>query len=338
MRPQPGHIPVPVGTACVSRVKVFSVKYKFAVEPADVSCTDEPWMLPELSGELSGQAGRKRTLRRAARKWWTLALSFLVHCMLVVPLCSMTTARVPGAQKVMQVRLVEPAGGGDGLGTGLETPGTGEEGSRPAEEMVSPPQPAPPPPERKEPAVERPKTHPAVPVKKIQPRKRPVRTKVPVEDKEEVRPPGNKPAEQAPSEHAEGAAVGMETGTGMASGAGAQSSGQPGGRGGSGTHADGPVEVAFGAAGGPRFLHRVMPSYPPFARKQEREGTVLLRVTISAEGHVLNVEILQKAGSGFDEAAVKAVRESVFAPARKDGKAVSCKAVLPIRFELTNPD
>jgi protein TonB len=97
-------------------------------------------------------------------------------------------------------------------------------------------------------------------------------------------------------------------------------------------------EVGFGAPGGPRFLHKVVPLYPDFARKQEMQGTVLLRVAIDEHGRVVNVEVLKKAGFGFDEAAVKAVRESTFVPAQRDGRSCSCKALLPIRFELKSSD
>ncbi len=93
-------------------------------------------------------------------------------------------------------------------------------------------------------------------------------------------------------------------------------------------------EIGFGSPGGPRFLRKVMPSYPLFAKKQEKEGTVLLRVTINERGRVVEVEILKKAGFGFDEEAIKAIRESTFVPAVREGRPLTCKALLPIRFEL----
>ena len=127
-------------------------------------------------------------------------------------------------------------------------------------------------------------------------------------------------------------------GSGQIAGAGAgaavsSSAGLPGGSG-ADRGSNGPVERAFGAADGPSFLHRVVPSYPTFAKRLEKQGTVLLRVTIDECGRPCQVEVLQKAGFGLDEEAVRAVKESTFAPAKRNGKPLTCKALLPIRFVL----
>ena len=61
-----------------------------------------------------------------------------------------------------------------------------------------------------------------------------------------------------------------------------------------------------------------------------------MRVTIDEHGRPVKVEVLTKAGFGFDEEAVKAVQGSTFVPAKKEGKTLACKALLPIRFVLRN--
>jgi protein TonB len=61
---------------------------------------------------------------------------------------------------------------------------------------------------------------------------------------------------------------------------------------------------------------------------------VVLRLFIDEHGRLLNVEIVEKAGYGFDEAAIEAVKASSFQPARLNGKPVDCKAILPISFRL----
>jgi protein TonB len=66
----------------------------------------------------------------------------------------------------------------------------------------------------------------------------------------------------------------------------------------------------------------------------EREGSVLLRVTIDELGRPVDVEVMHKAGFGFDEEAVKAVKNSTFVPAKREGRPLTCKALLPIRFVL----
>jgi periplasmic protein TonB len=65
---------------------------------------------------------------------------------------------------------------------------------------------------------------------------------------------------------------------------------------------------------------------------------VLLRLTIDERGRLLDVEVLKRAGSGFDEEAVKAVKDSSFSPAKMDGRPIRCRAQLPIRFVLNNAE
>jgi protein TonB len=70
------------------------------------------------------------------------------------------------------------------------------------------------------------------------------------------------------------------------------------------------------------------------ARKLNQEGRVLLKLTIDEKGNLLNVEVIEKADYGFTEAAVEAVKKSTFLPAKKDGKSIASRALLPIRFRL----
>lgn len=126
-------------------------------------------------------------------------------------------------------------------------------------------------------------------------------------------------------------AGGSSPGTAVSEGAGG---GVPGGdgRGGGGV-----AEVGFGASNGPRFLSRTRPNYPSIARRLGKEGTVVLRVTIDERGRATQVELLKGAGSGFDEEAVDAVRNSTYVPATRNGKPVTCRAILPVRFVLKDP-
>lgn len=92
--------------------------------------------------------------------------------------------------------------------------------------------------------------------------------------------------------------------------------------------------VPFGSATGPNFLHRAMPVYPFAARRLNKEGKVVLRLTIDEHGRLLHTEVVEGAGYGFTEAAVEAVKKSTYRPARRDGVAVLSRALLPVRFEL----
>jgi periplasmic protein TonB len=93
-------------------------------------------------------------------------------------------------------------------------------------------------------------------------------------------------------------------------------------------------EVVFGSASGPSFLQRVLPKYPMVARRFNREGKVILRLTIDTAGSLIAVEVLEDPGYGFAPAAVDAVRRSRFLPARHEGRPVTAKAILPVRFAL----
>ncbi|HBR22592.1 MAG TPA: hypothetical protein DD713_08545 [Nitrospiraceae bacterium] len=94
------------------------------------------------------------------------------------------------------------------------------------------------------------------------------------------------------------------------------------------------VEGEFGSINGPSFLKMVKPEYPRFARRLGKEGKVVLRLFIDGHGRLVSVEIVEKAGHGFDEASVNAVKASTFRPAKLNGHPVACKALLPVRFKL----
>lgn len=95
-----------------------------------------------------------------------------------------------------------------------------------------------------------------------------------------------------------------------------------------------PREVRFGGVHGPSFSKQVQPTYPGSARRRGKEGTVLLRLSISETGHLSHIELLEDPGHGFADAAIEAVRNSSFSPARHNGRPVAVKATLPVRFAL----
>ncbi len=110
--------------------------------------------------------------------------------------------------------------------------------------------------------------------------------------------------------------------------------GLAGGTGGKGGASSGVLNTELGSANGPHFIRRAKPNYPSVARQLGKEGLVLLRITLDEHGKVTSVEVVNKAGSGFDEEAVRAAGESIFSPAQKDGRPVGCKVLLPVRFLL----
>jgi len=92
--------------------------------------------------------------------------------------------------------------------------------------------------------------------------------------------------------------------------------------------------AAFGSSGGPGFIRRVLPRYPRLAREMGREGTVVLSLTIDEHGILQGVEVIERAGHGFDEEALRAMHASTFRAAVRNGRPVASRAILPIRFML----
>lgn len=74
--------------------------------------------------------------------------------------------------------------------------------------------------------------------------------------------------------------------------------------------------------------------YPPLARARGIEGVVVLRLLIDAEGKLEAVTIVSDPGDGFGAAAVAAVREFRFSPAKVDGKPVATSIPFKFSFKL----
>jgi len=73
--------------------------------------------------------------------------------------------------------------------------------------------------------------------------------------------------------------------------------------------------------------------YPEEAKKNKIEGKVFVQAFIDEKGNVVKVEVL-KGVSELNEAAMKAVKETKFTPAKMKGKAVKSQVTAPIFFKL----
>ncbi len=74
--------------------------------------------------------------------------------------------------------------------------------------------------------------------------------------------------------------------------------------------------------------------YPEIAKRAGIEGKVFVRAYIDENGHVAATEVLKGIGTGLDEAAEKAVKETKFKPGMQRGKNVKVQVVVPIQFKL----
>jgi TonB family protein len=107
----------------------------------------------------------------------------------------------------------------------------------------------------------------------------------------------------------------------------------PGSGNGSGSGSSGSVITVSQA----RYLDTPKPSYPEIARREGREGRVLLRVLVDDQGRTKTVEINSSSGNeALDRAAAEAVKRWHFQPARYDDRAVESWLRIPIEFRLAD--
>ena len=166
-------------------------------------------------------------------------------------------------------------------------------------------------------------------------------------------PPVERPPDAAPPLPVEGGEAGAgklfdKGDVGVVPGAGAGGgSGGPGraGLGTGGPGASGGTRVAGlppgaglgGDSGVARPLggYQVKPRYPESARRQGFEGTTLLKIHVSDTGRVEDVLIERSAGhEDLDLAAMEAVKQWRFEPARRGKQSIAVWVMLPVRFAL----
>ena len=87
----------------------------------------------------------------------------------------------------------------------------------------------------------------------------------------------------------------------------------------------------------PNYLDNPEPAYPATARRRHQEGLVLVSVTVSPRGRPTRVVV--KTSSGFpllDAAALAAVQNWKFTPARMGNLAIESEVEVPVRFKLAD--
>lgn len=83
------------------------------------------------------------------------------------------------------------------------------------------------------------------------------------------------------------------------------------------------------------YLNNPPPAYPRMSRRMGEQGTVLLRVLISAEGRAEQAEVRTSSGyARLDEAALETVKRWRYVPGKRAGVAEAMWFNVPIRFVL----
>jgi TonB family protein len=85
-----------------------------------------------------------------------------------------------------------------------------------------------------------------------------------------------------------------------------------------------------------RMVRRANVPYPPIAKMQRVEGTVLVSALVDETGKVLETRIIRPIPRpvGLNEAADQIVRRSIFSPPTKDGVRVKAWTTVPVDFKL----
>jgi len=84
----------------------------------------------------------------------------------------------------------------------------------------------------------------------------------------------------------------------------------------------------------PQLVSRLSPRYPEIAKRTNRQATVVVSILVDENGSVAQTRPpAVKAGFGFDEAAVEAVKRATFKPATKDGVPVKMWMDLSVVFK-----
>jgi len=85
----------------------------------------------------------------------------------------------------------------------------------------------------------------------------------------------------------------------------------------------------------PLYRQNPPPPYPRIAKARGYQGRTLLNVLVGRDGRVLDAAVAASSGYGLlDEAALKAVAEWIFEPAKSGGETVEMWVKVPIRFQI----
>jgi TonB family protein len=84
----------------------------------------------------------------------------------------------------------------------------------------------------------------------------------------------------------------------------------------------------------PRFLQKADPKYPDRARRAQKEGVVWLEATIGVDGTAKDITVTEGIGFGCDEAAIDALKNSRFVPAKQGEESVAVRIQISYRFKL----
>lgn len=93
------------------------------------------------------------------------------------------------------------------------------------------------------------------------------------------------------------------------------------------------VDIMPEPIGGMRAIQEKI-TYPELAKKAGVQGNVAVKAFVDIDGNVTKLELLKGIGSGCDEEAMKAIKQTKFKPGKQKGHLVNVQVVVPINFKL----
>lgn len=84
----------------------------------------------------------------------------------------------------------------------------------------------------------------------------------------------------------------------------------------------------------PRVITEIKPTYPKLAKEKEIEGIVALEILIDEQGRVRQANIISGPGFGLENAALQAIYQFRFSPAKVEGSSVAVKIRYNLKFVL----
>lgn len=101
---------------------------------------------------------------------------------------------------------------------------------------------------------------------------------------------------------------------------------------------DAPDPYLIGATEPIDLSPSIKPKLTNEAKENGVEGTLTLEIIIADTGDVLQVKSIgKKLGYGLEENAIKTYKAKKFSPSFVDGKTVTVKKLVPVRFKLESP-
>jgi TonB family protein len=89
-----------------------------------------------------------------------------------------------------------------------------------------------------------------------------------------------------------------------------------------------------GSVSPPKPLKMPEPRFTQFARKFQIQGNTALTLVVDENGEPQDISIAKPLGAGLDEAAVEAVKQWRFEPARKNGQPVKVRILVETNYHL----